>query len=375
MLTDRLSLLPESIGVFLKYNLLRRFHSRPFIPKAIHYIATHQCNARCIMCGIWNDKDAKNAQLSLEQLDRILNDRLFASLKYVGISGGEPFLKGDIVEVSALFHKHCQQLKRLSITTNGTLTEKIRLEVPRLVKLTRDHNTLLNISISCHACDGHFDQIYGISDAVAKIQDTIEVLQPYVRKKELTLSLNTVLLNNNLGHARSLAAWAKTKGIPITFVVGEQRKRFHNDDMQKVFIGSDKEEDLLSFLREQCSDISTKDFSALRYRELIKLLTLKGTRSLPCYYALGGAVLGHDGQLYYCSHSESMGNCCDRSPFEIYYDPKNLAYRRDQLLNKECLNCPPYTLTRWELQTILHRLVGVIVKKNFNSVVRAFRKK
>lgn len=374
MLTERLSLLPETLGVFLKYNLSRRWTSRPFIPKSLLYVATHRCNARCIMCGIWRDKSAFSNQLSPEQLEKITKDSLFASLKYVSINGGEPFLRNDIAEIAAVFHQRCRHLKRLSITSNGTLTEKIKSEIPQLLKISHQHDTLLSISISCHACNDLLNRIYGIDNAIEKVQNTIEILQDYFRRKELTLSLNAVLLNDNLDQARSLAAWAKNQQIPITFVVGELRERFHNDDMRKVFIGPERKDELLSFFKEQCLNRSPKDFSVLRYQELIKLLTSQAERTLPCNYALGGAMLGYDGQLYYCSHSKAIGNCLDQSAFKIYFNSLNQLYRRQELLHKECLKCPPYTLTRWELQTIVDRLMGTIVKQKFNSLVEVFRK-
>jgi hypothetical protein len=78
---------------------------------------------------------------------------------------------------------------------------------------------------------------------------------------------------------------------------------------------------------------------------------------------MGGVLLGHDGRLYYCSHSDEIGDCLDRPPAEIYFDPGNLDYRVSALLRAECLHCPPYTRTRWEIEKDLPSMMVDVVRR------------
>jgi len=309
------------------------------------------------MCGLWKEKDAVDKEMSLKDFEMLLEDKLFSRLEYVGISGGEPFLREDLVELAELFHKKCPFLKRISITTNGILTKKIESVIGKIVTLCKENSMLLNLSISLHALNALLSRIYGVEGAFDRVNHTLQMLKSYQKDGGLTLSLNCVLLNDNLEEAPALLKWAGDNGFPISFVVGEQRKRFVNDEMKDAFIGAERKGMFLEFLRELSAKASFKNLSAIRYRELLNLIESGKERSLSCYYALGGFLLGYDGTLYYCSHSRGIGNCRKSSAYEIFYDNDNLEYRQKELLRKECRHCPPYTLTRLELEKDIFKIL------------------
>jgi MoaA/NifB/PqqE/SkfB family radical SAM enzyme len=325
------------------------------------------------MCGIWKEKIPPNTELTLEELDRTLSDKLFSDLEYVGISGGEPFLRRDLPEVVELFNKHCPKLKRISITTNSLLPGRMAKTLDKLVVYAKTNDLLLNVSVSCHGLDETLDSIYGVDRSFSKMQRAFDLLDTYRSKGALSFSINTVLLRDNLSTADKLAAWADDRKIPISFVLGEQRDRFYNQEQEAVFIGIDQKDHLLDFLGNRSGNLSLSNLSPLRYREIMRIITGTGERTLPCYYALGGVLLGHEGTLYYCSHSEALGNCLENSAHDIYFDPKNLRYRQSSLLGSECKTCPPYTLTRWELQTNIFnvlRIVGIEKTKKLLASLR-----
>ena len=53
---------------------------------------TYKCNSRCAMCNIWQIQEPD--ELGLEYFKRLPK-----SLRYINISGGEPFLYRDLVEL------------------------------------------------------------------------------------------------------------------------------------------------------------------------------------------------------------------------------------------------------------------------------------
>ena len=73
-------------------------------------------------------------------------------------------------------------------------------------------------------------------------------------------------------------------------------------------------------------------------------------RAVSCHYAMGGVILGSQGDLYYCPHSKAIGNCRNQPAYEIYYADENLGYRKSALIQNECLHCPPYTFNRLEFE-------------------------
>jgi hypothetical protein len=179
-----------------------------------------------------------------------------------------------------------------------------------------------------------------------------------------------VLLKSNISQARELARWAQEQDMEIRFVVGEMRQRFLNEEFEKEFLGPADREELIAFLEEMAEDFSLRNPSSLRYKELIGMYRDGKTRSLPCYYELSGVLLGYDGSLFYCSHSKPIGNCLQKSAYEIFFDPDNLSYRKSRLKGKECLSCPPYTLTRLELQADIPQVVGQLVSSRLRRWIR-----
>lgn len=365
MLNNYIKYIPETAYFFCKHNFVQPLRKRPFLPRSVLYVATHRCNARCIMCGIWREKPSRDHELSIDELNSILEDPLFSKLRYVGINGGEPFLRHDLTDIVAAFYDRSPAIKRVSITTNGILTEQIAAALPSLTELSGQRKGLLDISISLHSLGSGLDNIYGVKGAFGKIVKTLDLLKRYRVKNKLTISLNCVLLNENLESARELERWAADSGLPINFVVGELRERFDNTEMGNALVHEKDKGKLVSFLKEAGSGFSLSHLSVLRYRELVKILAGEGVRKLSCYYQLGGIMLGANGQFYYCPHSKEIGNCRCKSALNIYYDPENLNYRNRELINGECCHCPPYTRTRWELEVDMHKVLALLWREKW----------
>jgi MoaA/NifB/PqqE/SkfB family radical SAM enzyme len=319
------------------------------------------------MCGIWKEKETVDKELSLKSYDVLLHDRLFSCLEYIGISGGEPFIRKDLVEMIELFQERCVALKRISITTNGILTKRIESSLDRLIGALKSRGVLLDISISFHGLGNLLSHIYGVEGAFDKISQTIALLKSYRRNNELTFSLNCVLLSENLETAPAILNWAADNDAPINFVLGEQRERFFNDEMKSTFMKEEQRERLVEFLRDLSRDGSFKNPGRIKYRELIDMIEGRKHRSLSCYYAFSGFLLGYDGTLYYCSHSDGIGNCLKRSAYDLYYDPDNLRYRQAELIEKECRYCPPYTRTRMEMEKDLYKIFKFVLKDKISG--------
>ena len=58
---------------------------------------TCNCNSKCKTCSIWK-KNYKD-ELSLEDLKKFTETRLFKKIRFISLTGGEPFLRNDIDEI------------------------------------------------------------------------------------------------------------------------------------------------------------------------------------------------------------------------------------------------------------------------------------
>jgi len=354
---SRLALLPELVSTWTRYNLLQPLRGRPFLPRMAHVIPSHRCNARCVMCGLWQDEGSVDNDLTLEQWRELLADRLFSRLQFVGISGGEPFLRGDLAELAALFVERTPGLKRVSITTNGLLPGRTGRLLDQLAGLLGPRGILLDISVSFHAAGPTLDRIFGVEGAFDNACRTLELLRERRQRGQLTCSLNCVLLRDNIEEAPDLLRWAREHDLPLSFVLGEERERFHNTACGERFLAEGDRGRLIAFIRSLADDFPASP-SAVKYGEILRMLEEGRERTLSCYYAFAGVLLGNDGTLYYCSHCRGIGNALETPAHELFYGKENLEYRKERLINVECRHCPPYTLTRLELEKDILKVAG-----------------
>jgi molybdenum cofactor biosynthesis enzyme MoaA len=62
------------------------------------------------MCNIWK-KTPQTDELTIRQIDTFFSKA--RQLSWVGITGGEPFLRGDLPEVAEIIIGHCHNLSAL----------------------------------------------------------------------------------------------------------------------------------------------------------------------------------------------------------------------------------------------------------------------
>ncbi len=76
-----------------------KFRGRPFY---VLYRLTRSCNLRCRMCNVWRRSDEAN-ELNLEQIKRMAQMLWRLKVRYVVLTGGDPFLRKDIIEIIRIF--------------------------------------------------------------------------------------------------------------------------------------------------------------------------------------------------------------------------------------------------------------------------------
>ena len=108
----------------------RRLRRGEVFPPFLFISVISSCQLRCQGC--WVDVAAPAKKLSLDELNRIVNDAKAHGNAYFGILGGEPFLHPQILDFFAA-HRDCY----FQVFTNGQLiTDEIARELRRLGNVT-----------------------------------------------------------------------------------------------------------------------------------------------------------------------------------------------------------------------------------------------
>ena len=113
-----------------QYTNFRRVDTLPRIPLKGSLDLTYRCNNNCRHCWlrIAPDTEEKEQELSLEEIKRIVDDAKGMGCRHWHMSGGEPMLRGDFVEI---FDHITANSNSYSLNTNGTL---ITPEIAKLLK-------------------------------------------------------------------------------------------------------------------------------------------------------------------------------------------------------------------------------------------------
>jgi len=348
----------------VQYNCLQPLGRTPPPPRALCVYVTYRCNLRCAMCGIWkqNGPESRAPEMSLEEFDRVLSDGLFRRLEYININGGEPNLRSDLPNLVELFIRKFPGLSTITMNSNGLPAARAVSHAQHISALCLRAGVRFSLSISLHDLDERYDRIAGVKNAYAQVEDALRGLKEARLQGRFYLGVNCVLTPLNYLHGNDLKRWGQKSLLPVNFTLGEVRERFHNLGMSSdTLVSGEGRKALARFFRSLAGEKSPGNHHALRYKELASLLEGSGRRRLACHYALGGAILGAEGSLYYCKDSRPLGNCLQARPSSLYYAPDNLRYRRDELILTRCRTCPPNTFNRIELEKDILRYLLFLI--------------
>jgi len=133
--------------------ILRSNLGRLPLPYKINFAITYWCQSRCLTCEIWQIKP--KGELSIDEIRTFAKTNNY--FRWVELTGGEPFLRSDMVEIAKAFKENCKSLYILSFPTNSLcdpkllqdkITEILELGIPRVaVTLSLDGNKELHDKI------------------------------------------------------------------------------------------------------------------------------------------------------------------------------------------------------------------------------------
>ena len=116
-----------------------RLLNRYIRPRFINFLLTYRCNARCIMCKVWDLYNHKPGllkdELTAEQIKKFVIDNrdALSELRNLGFSGGDPLLmRADFVKIVAIFRSLLPSV-HLGVQTNGLIPELARERLREII--------------------------------------------------------------------------------------------------------------------------------------------------------------------------------------------------------------------------------------------------
>jgi len=157
-----------------KVNLVKKILLSNFgylkLPYKLTFAITYKCNSKCKTCNIWS-KNSRN-ELSLKEIEKFSKKTDFFS--WFNLTGGEPFLRKDLVSVVNAFFNNSPNFLFLNLTTNGLLPDLIKERVQEILSLN------LPMTVVVVSLDGPkeiHDFIRGASGSWDKAIETYQLLR------------------------------------------------------------------------------------------------------------------------------------------------------------------------------------------------------
>jgi radical SAM protein with 4Fe4S-binding SPASM domain len=185
-------------------------------PKEAFVAVTYRCNSRCSMCNIW--RNTEHSEMGPEHYAKLPE-----SLRTINITGGEPFMREDILDVVRAIDSKIPS-SRLVFSTNGLTSERI----VDCLKEIREFHPKVGVGVSIDGLEETHDRIRGVPGIFRNAISTVKLLKASGFKD---LRIGMTLMKENVGEAARVYQLSKELGVEFTTTFAHNSEiYFHKTD-------------------------------------------------------------------------------------------------------------------------------------------------
>lgn len=283
-------------------------------PVQLTFFVTRRCNSACRFCFYLNEekRGVQEDELSLEEIERFASS--MPELLWLAFSGGEVFLREDIVEIAKVFYRHTKPVIML-LPTNGLLPQRIAEKTEEILKHCRKSTVTVKLSLDGIAED--HDTIRGVRGNFEKVLETYERLSPLLDKyPNFELGINTVFCSANQDKIEEIFEYVSRmesiKTHTLSLIRGDVSGKMKRVDMERY-------RELIERMEQELRSGKAKVYrfpgarlkaaQDILQRRLIYRTAKEKRRLIPCYAGKLNLVVTETGDVYPCELLEKkMGN-------------------------------------------------------------------
>jgi MoaA/NifB/PqqE/SkfB family radical SAM enzyme len=168
-------------------------------PLRVMFELTYECNFYCRHCYVPLNYRKKQGQLTAREIFLILRQLRDAGCFYLGFTGGEPFIREDILDILSYAKKLGFEI---IIYTNGSL---INNDIADKLSALRPNKVDITIPAMSEPA---FEKITQLPGSHKKVFNAIDLLH----KRRVALGFKTCVLNDNESEIADIQKFAKSLG-------------------------------------------------------------------------------------------------------------------------------------------------------------------
>lgn len=271
---------------------------------------------RCKMCNIWDNPTIKEKELKPSELECL------PQLKFINITGGEPFVREDIDEVIEVCYK---KSPRIVISTSGWFED-------RVIELAKKFPNI-GIRVSIEGLEQKNDELRGREGSFEKGLRTLRTLKDMGLKD---IGFGCTVGNSNSSDMLELYKLSKSMGMEFATAAFHNSYYFHKDDnliTNREQVCRDFET-LVNWQLKECHPKSW--FRAWFNMGLINYIE-GNRRMLPCEAGMINFFIDPYGDVYPCNGLEekywkqTMGNIRTTPDFMTLWNSEQAEQVRAQV--------------------------------------------
>jgi radical SAM protein with 4Fe4S-binding SPASM domain len=257
------------------------------------------------MCDIW--KDYPPDVLSPQDYDR-----LPSTLKYVNISGGEPFLRPDLPAITEVILGRSPQAQ-IVISTNGFLPNRMKTQMAEIVKFCPE----IGVGFSLDGLDEMHRRIRGIANGFERLMDSLRICQDL---GVTNIRLAFTASRENVGDFHRVYELANEMGVEFTCGVAQDSNHYFRRTGNITVENEPLRRELEYIVSSELRSSSPKRWLRAYFESGLYDFAIGGSRLQRCSGASSFFFLDSYGNVYPCNVlDEPMGNLREQSFEEIWF--------------------------------------------------------
>jgi Fe-coproporphyrin III synthase len=166
------------------------------------FFVTSRCNAKCDFCFYWDHLN-QQGDLTMEEIRTI--SATMPRFHRLLFSGGETFMRKELVEIVSLFHRH-NGVATINLPTNGILQRQIVEKTSAI--LAENPALTVNVGFSLDGLAATHDRVRAVPGCFQKALASIKAVTALrERFPNLTVFVNSVILHENYAELPALAEY------------------------------------------------------------------------------------------------------------------------------------------------------------------------
>lgn len=313
---------------------------------------TNRCDARCKMCNIW--------KLSHNELLRADDYRaLPRSLKNVNITGGEPLLRNDILEIIHAIYETCDS-PRIILATNGFRTEK----TIELVREITKYVPKLGIAISIDGLAHHHDELRGVPNAYSRATSTLMALQSLGIKD---IRIGFTATPSNISQLPVVHKLSRELDVQFTATVAQNSEVYYGKTDNEQASVSDVERYFGYLIDCNLRSYIVKNWFRAYFEQGVISFVRDGKRMTACSAADDFFYLSPTGDVFPClTLPNILGNIKHDSFISLWHSENALLIRE---LASKCQKCWMVCTARTEIKKHPIRAISWVAKEKLTRHV------